>query len=99
MMKLPDRFHKHYKVPENYFENLEQIRFGQARPKRKWVWPVAASILVIAGLSFSFLKKFESKPDWHHQTEIYKPEKVEVRLDDLPDEVIDDYLLMESEND
>ncbi len=102
MMKFPGHFHKHYRVPDDYFSNLE-ARFSHKRINiRKKIWMAAASFIVIAGMSFSFWQfthKNDVKPVMHENQMRNQLGTETVNLDDLPEEVIEDYLLMDFDDD
>ncbi|NPA46139.1 MAG: hypothetical protein GXO24_02890 [Chlorobi bacterium] len=105
---FPETFRKHYRIPEKYFEDLEtrmtaRIRHENPRVKRRpyaWVSLAAATVLLLIG--WGFYRQMLSAGDMPPETDslqvsgpalITRPDNGDNDFSDIPDEVIDEYLL------
>ncbi len=91
-------FNAHYDVPDDYFNELENQFFNKIHKidkKRYFLFKITAALFLLVIIGYP-LKKifFHSNKDIDNQL----IEEIQVNLTDIPDQVIEEYLLMEEGN-
>ncbi len=90
-----EHFRKHYGIPDGYFEKLPDVLLQRSSRKKQnypFAYKIALALFLLALIWYPAYR-IVNRPD--HYAGKYADTSVD--LTDIPDEVIDEYLLIDTE--